>query len=71
MEPFERSTVQLMSILFRSKEKDTINSVRYTSKTHLTLKKYVPLYVEHLHFLVKRAGWLGALIYEHSNSTLQ
>ena len=38
---------------------------------HLTLKKYVPLYVEHLHFLVKRAGWLGALIYEHSKSTLQ
>lgn len=37
MEPFERSTVQLMSILFRSKEKDTINSVRYTSKTHSTL----------------------------------
>ena len=37
MEPFERSTVQLMSILFRSKEKYTINSVRYTSKTHSTL----------------------------------
>ena len=37
MEPFEKSTVKLMSILFRSKEKVTINSVRYTSKTHSTL----------------------------------
>ena len=37
MEPFEKSTVQLMSILFRSKEKVTINSVRYTSKTYSTL----------------------------------
>ena len=33
MEPFERSTLQLMSILQRQKDKDTINSFTYTSKT--------------------------------------
>ena len=54
MEPFERSFVQLMSILARDKEKDTINSFRYTSKTHSTLqsKKYIPLHAEHVHFLI-------------------
>ena len=34
MEPFERSTLQLMSILARNEEKDKINSFSYTSKTH-------------------------------------
>ena len=33
MEPFERSTLQLMSILQRHKDKDTINSFTCTSKT--------------------------------------
>ena len=67
MERFERSTVQLMNILVRNEEKNTINSVRYTSKTHSTLKdkKYVPLYAQHLHFLDKRAGWLVTHIYKH------
>ena len=37
MEPFERSTVQLMSIIRRDKEKDKTNSFPYTSKTHATL----------------------------------
>ena len=50
MEPFERSTVQLMSVLIRTEEKDVINSFKYSSKTHSTLqdKKYIPLYAEHL-----------------------
>ena len=67
MEPFEGSTVHLMSILVRNEEKNTINSFRYTSKTRSTLryKKYIPLYAEHLHFLIKRAGWLVTHIYEH------
>ena len=30
MEPFERSTVQLMSVLIRHEEKDTIKSFRDT-----------------------------------------
>ena len=67
MEPFERFTVHLMSILVLNEEKNTINSFRYTSKTHSSLryKKYIPLYAEHLHFLIKRAGWLVTHIYEH------
>ena len=60
MEPFERSTLQLMSILVRDEGKDKINSFAYSSKTHSTLreKKLTPLYAEHLYFLIKRAGWL-------------
>ena len=56
-----------MSILVRNEEKDTINSFRYSSKTHSTLqcKKYIPLYAEHLYFLIKRAGWLVTHVYEH------
>ena len=67
MDPFERSTVQLMSILVRNEEKDTINSFRYSSKTYSTLycEKYIPLYAEDLHFLIKRAGCLVNHIYEH------
>ena len=67
MEPFEKSTAQLMSNLVRDEEKDTINSFRYNSKTHSTLqsKKYFPLYAEHLHFLIKSVGWLVTHIYKH------
>ena len=58
MVPFERSALQLMSILVRDQEKDMINSFSYTSKTHSTLgdEKFIPLYTEHLHFLIKREG---------------
>ena len=67
MEPFERPTLQLMSILVRNEEKDKINTFSYTSKTHSTLgeKKFILLYAEHLHLLIKRAGWLVTYIYEH------
>ena len=67
MEPHERSTLQLMSIMRRDEDKDKINSFPYTSKTHSTLKdkKFIPLYAEDLHFLVNRAGWLVTHIYEH------
>ena len=56
-----------MSILVRNEEKDKINIFSYTSKTHSMLgeKKIIPLYAEHLHFLIKRAGWLVTYIYEH------
>ena len=36
MEPFEWSTLQLMSIVRRNEEKDKINSFPYTSKAHST-----------------------------------
>ena len=63
----ERSTVQLMSVLNRDEEKDIINSFKCTAKTHSTLdeKKFITLYAESLHFLIKRAGWLVTSIYEH------
>ena len=67
MDPYERSCLQLLSVIKRSEKKDTPNSFFYTSKTHSTLeeKKFIPLYAEHLHFLIKRAGWLVTKIYEH------
>ena len=56
-----------MSILQQSKEKETMKSFPYNSKIHSTLKdkKFIPLYAEDLHFLIKRAGWLVTHIYEH------
>ena len=67
MEPCERFTVQLMSVLSRSEEKDVINSFKYSSKTRSTLqdKKYIPFYAELPHFLIERAGWLVSHVYEH------
>ena len=58
MGPFEQSTLQLMSIMRRSDEKEKINSFPYTSKTHSTLKdkKFIPLYGEDLHFLSQKLG---------------
>ena len=57
MEPFERSTFQLMSILARNEEKDKINSFSCTFKMHSTLgeKHFIPLYAEDLHFLNKKS----------------
>ena len=55
---FESSTLQLMCILPRNEEKDKIHST-------LGEKKFISLYAEHLHFLIKRAGWLVTSIYEH------
>ena len=65
MDPYERSTLQLLSIMVRNKEKEKINSFPYNSKTHSTLKekKYVALYAEDLHFLITRA--LVTHFYEH------
>ena len=60
MEPYERSTHQLISITVINKYKNKISSFPYTSKTHSTLKekKITPLYAE------DRAGWLVTHIYE-------
>ena len=64
----ECSTVRLMSVLNRSEQRDIINSFTCTAKTHSTIdeNKFIPLYAEHLHFLIKKAGWLVTSIYEHS-----
>ena len=67
MEPYERSTLQLLNIMVRNVGKDKINSFPYNSKTHSTLKekKYVALYAEDLHFLITWAGLLVTHIYKH------
>ena len=38
-----------------------------TEKSHATLfpKKYIPLYIEDLQFLIKRAGWIVTKLYSH------
>ena len=53
--------------MVRNKHKKKINSLPYTSKTHLTLKekKYIVLYAEDVHFLITSAGWLVTHICEH------
>ena len=67
IERYGRSTIQLMSVLRRNEEKDVIHSFKYSSKAHSTLenRRYIPLYAEHLHFLIKTAGWLVTQIYDH------
>ena len=39
MEPYEQSTLQLMSIMRRDEDNDKINSFPYTSKPHSALKE--------------------------------
>ena len=43
----------------RLNDKGTINSFKTTAKTHATIdeKIAIPLYAEHLHFLLSRYGW--------------
>ena len=54
-----------MSVMSRDDKKDKIKTFLYNSKTHSTLKekRFVTLYVEHLRFLVIRAGWQATYIY--------
>ena len=56
-----------MSILERNEEKDKINTFSYSPKTYSILeeKKFILLYAEDLHFLIKRAGSLVTCIYKH------
>ena len=39
IDPCERSTLQLMSVMVRDEEKDKINTFAYNLKTHSTLKE--------------------------------
>ena len=39
VDPFERSTLQLLSVAVRNEEKNILNSFPYNSKTHSTLKE--------------------------------
>ena len=67
IESYERSTLQLITVLNRNEERDAINRFEYNSEIHSTLeqKNFIPLHPEDLHFLIKRLGLLMIFIYEH------
>ena len=62
----DRSLFQLLE-LFSETEKEKAKSYRITAKSHATLfpKKCIPLYIEDLQFLIKRAGWVVTKLYSH------
>ena len=62
----ERSTYQLLE-QYTETGNGCPKSYRATKKAHATLfkKKYQPLYLKHLAFLIKRAGWIVTAIYSH------
>ena len=66
IDPCERSVFQLLE---QYKEGDNDNPLAYraTSKAHPTMlkKKFIPMYLEHLAFVIKRAGWKVTKIHAH------
>ena len=66
MEANERSLFQLLE-LFSKNEQDKPRSYVCTAKSHATLlpKTCIPLYIEDLRFLIKRAGWKVTKLYSH------
>ena len=52
-----------MTVLNRNEDKDLINNFKSNAKTQKNNKKFIPLYAEHIHILVKRVGWLVTKIY--------
>ena len=66
MEANERSLFQLLE-LFSKDDKNKPRSYVCTAKSHATLlpKTCIPLYIEDLRFLIKRAGWKVTKLYSH------
>ena len=62
----DRSLFQLLE-LFAQTEDEKAKSYRVTAKSHAALfpKKCIPLYIEDLQFLIKRAGWIVTKLYSH------
>ena len=62
----ERSLFQLLE-LFDTSSEGKPKSYRCTAKSHATMfpKKCIPLYIEDLRFLIKRAGWIVTKLYSH------
>ena len=62
----ERSVYQLLE-LFDETAENKPKSYRCTAKSHATMfpKKFIPLYLEDLRFLIKRAGWIVTKLYLH------
>ena len=61
----ERSLFQLLELFDQNNGKP--KSYRCTAKSHATMfpKKCIPLYIEDLRFLIKRAGWIVTKLYSH------
>ena len=66
MEANERSLFQLLE-LFSKNDQNKPRSYVSTAKSHATLlpKTCIPLYIEDLRFLIKRAGWKVTKLYSH------
>ena len=66
LEANDRSLFQLLE-LYQMTEEGKPKTYRCTAKSHATLfpKKCIPLYLEDLRFLVKRAGWVVTKLYAH------
>ena len=62
----ERSLFQLLELFDKTKDGKP-KSYRCTAKLHATMfpKKFIPLYLEDLRFLIKRAGWVVTKLYSH------
>ena len=62
----ERSVFQLLDAM-RLNDKGTINSYKTTGKTYARMDKNfaIPLYTEHLHFLMLRCGWKVSKVRAH------
>ena len=67
VQAYQRSVLQLMTGISRNRDRDNITNFKCNAKTHVSMdeKKFIPLYAEHLHFLVARAVWLITKIYQH------
>ena len=66
IEANERSIYQLLE-LYSETFDGKPRSYRCTKKSHATMfpKNFIPLYLEDLCFLIKRAGWIVTKIYSH------
>ena len=62
----ERSVFQLLDAM-RLNKKDLLNNYKCTVKTHSTMEKkyFLPLYAEHLRFLITHCAWTVTKIYFH------
>ena len=62
----ERSTFQLFD-MFDTSTEGKPKTYRCTPKSHATMfpPKFIPLYLEDLRFLIKRAGWQVTKLYSH------
>ena len=62
-----RSVYQLLSTK-RTGKRSEVLKFKSTEKTHATLlpKKRFPMFIEHLHFLINRAGWKVTNVHKYT-----